>query len=171
MNEKLVDFFKKAESADNGNVIALFTDEIYIDDWNSGNRDTVKTKIQDRKDSLLELRVFDENREVKLFRADISTGSEIGLRVIENDNSGYEDYYDENQFLDIDTTNISDSDVMWNIYSTGGGHYYLPKSVGDIGELTLKVRHYISKYPHSGKAYVSDWRCVGFEKEGDQNGR
>lgn len=171
MNEKLVDFFREAESADNGNVIALFTDEVYVDDWNAKKRETVKTKIQERKDSLLELRIFDENREVKLFRSEINTGSKISIRVIDDNNSGYEDYYDENQFLDIDTTSISDSDGMWNIQATGGGNYYLPQSVGEIGDLTLKVRHYISKYPHSGKAYVMDWRCVGFEKEGDNNGR
>ena len=171
MNEKLDDFFGKAESADKGYVIALFTDEVYIDDWNEKKRETVKTKIKERKNSLLELRVFDEKREIKLFRSDINTGSKISVRVIDDNNSEYEDYYDEDQFLDIDTTNISDSDGMWNIRAIGGGNYYLPKSVGDIGELTLKVRHYISKYPHSGKAYVSDWRCMGFEKEGDQNGR
>ena len=170
MNEVLDELFKKAESLDKGYIIALFTDEIYINDWNTDNRKTVKTKIQKRKDSLLELRVFDANREIKIFRSDISVDSKISMRVIDDNNSEYDDHYDENQFLDIDTTNISDSEGMWNVHATGGGKYYLPKSVGNIKEIVLKVRHYISRYPSSGKAYVSDWRCVGFEKEGDKNG-
>ena len=119
---------------------------------------------------MLELRVFDANREIKIFRSDISVDSKISMRVIDDNNSEYDDHYDENQFLDIDTTNISDSEGMWNVHATGGGKYYLPKSVGNIKEIVLKVRHYISRYPSSGKAYVSDWRCVGFEKEGDKNG-
>lgn len=165
MNERLDEFFEKSKSVEQGYIIALFTDEVYIDDWNAGNMEKIKEKLRDRKESLLELRMFNAIKEIKLFRSDINADSEIRMRIIDDGNRAYEDYYDENQFLDIDTTESHKAGNIWNIQAIGGGRYNLPESVGGIKDLTLKVRHYISKYKTSGKAYVSDWRCVGFYKD------
>lgn len=105
------------------------------------------------EDRILEIRVFNEKKEVKLFREDI--GDDFHLRVRTDDG----DYYDECQFLDIDTRH-SDGNVLT---TTGGGRYTVPESILEMAEPMLRVRYYLKQEESSGQTYISDWRCVGFE--------
>ena len=128
--------------------VAQYTDKFDIDIWN-------ENIIKNTK-KLLELRVFNNSKEWKLFRSDL--GKDFYCRY-EDDNEKNEgvDYFDEIQLLDIDTT---DSEQM---HTTAGGRYNLPKDISDLNRAAIRVRHYFGVDNESGQAFIRDYRLVDFE--------
>lgn len=123
---------------------AELTDNFFVGKWK-------KCKALDEK-KILEIRVFNQNREVKLFREDI--GQDFRIRTL--DNSG--ESFDEVQFLDVDEDRSNGTDYV----TTGGGHYEFPFT--DLKHPAVRIRHYLKHYEKSGQTYIYDWRCVGFEE-------
>ena len=133
--------------------VAQYTDKFYVGIW---NKDIIKNV-----NKLLELRVFDKNKEWKLFRSDI--GKDFIYRFQgEDDNKGEGmDYFDEVQLLDIDTSRPEkDPGVM---YTTAGGSYNLPKDIADLDWAAIRIRHYFGVDSESGQAFIIDYRLVDFE--------
>lgn len=133
--------------------VAQYTDKFDVGIW---NKDIIKNV-----NKLLELRVFDKNKEWKLFRSDI--GKDFSYRFQgEDDNKGEGVYYfDEIQLLDIDTKRSSkDSRKMCTM---AGGKYNLPKDISDLDRAAIRVRHYFGVDNESGQAFIRDYRLVDFE--------
>ena len=137
---------------DNTFFVAQYTDKFDIGIWNED--------IIENTNKLLELRVFDKDKEWKLFRSDI--GKDFSYRLQgEDDNKGEGvDYFDEIQLLDIDTKRLSkDSRKMCTM---AGGEYNLPKYIDDLDRAAIIVRHYFGVDNESGQAFIRDYRLVDF---------
>lgn len=111
------------------------------------------------EDNLLSLRVFDENREVRLSRSDI--GQEFSLRTIDDRETvgGRGSCFDEWQLLDVDTKRSRGTTFM----TTGGGIYEFPLT--GLKRPAVQIRYYLESKTgegESGLTYVRDWRCVTF---------
>ena len=164
------DFKNKYSNIENGYVLAAMTDDYIVDTLPLKNEKTIEEK-------LLEIRVFNTEMEAKLFRGDISR--EFSYRLIDDANNKYEnntkinkeldysDYFDDYQYLDIDTQKSKDSfNHDHTVRTTGGGSYHLPME--KMEDVMIKVRMYFDKYPETGQARVFDWRVVDFaEKRGE----
>ena len=133
--------------------VAQYTDKFDVGIW---NKDIIKNV-----NKLLELRVFDKNREWKLFRSDI--GKDFSYRLQGEDDNKEEGvyYFDEVQLLDIDTSKeYKKSELM---KTTAGGEYNLPKDISDLDRAAIRVRHYFGVDNESGQAFIRDYRLVDFE--------
>ena len=164
------DFKNKYSSVEKGYVLAAMTDNYIVDTLPLKNEKIVEEK-------LLEIRVFNIEMEAKLFRSDIS--KEFSYRLIDDANNKYEnnikinkeldysDYFDDYQYLDIDTQKSEDSfKDNHTVRTTGGGRYHLPME--KMEDVMIKVRMYFDKYPETGQARVFDWRVMDFvEKRGE----
>ena len=132
--------------------VAQYTDKFDIGIWNKN--------VIENTNKLLELRVFDNKKEWKLFRSDLrkdfysryedDTGKKEGV-----------DYFDEVQLLDIDITKSSKGKKM--MCTTAGGKYNLPKDISDLDRAAIIVRHYFGVDNESGQAFIRDYRLVDFE--------
>lgn len=133
--------------------VAQYTDKFDIGIWNKG--------IIKNVNKLLELRVFDKNKEWKLFRSDI--GKDFIYRCQNEDNTKEEgvDYFDEVQLLDIDTSRSNKAPGV--MYTTAGGSYNLPKNIADLDRAAIRIRHYFGVDNESGQAFIRDYRLVDFE--------
>lgn len=138
---------------DNTFFVAQYTDKFDIGIWNKN--------VIENTNKLLELRVFDKDKEWKLFRSDI--GKDFSYRFQgEEDNKGEGvDYFDEIQLLDIDIT-ISSKDSR-EMCTTAGGKYNLPKDISDLDRAAIRVRHYFGVDNESGQAFIRDYRLVDFD--------
>lgn len=132
--------------------VVQYTDKFDIGIWNEN--------VIKNTNKLLELRVFDNKREWKLFRSDL--GKDFYSRY-EDDTGKKEgvDYFDEIQLLDIDITRSSKDSRQ--IYTTAGGRYNLPKDISDLDRAAIRVRHYFGVDNESGQAFIRDYRLVDFE--------
>ena len=112
-------------------------------------------------EKLLELRVFDENGEFRAYRDLL--GKPFKFREINAENEKQFDgnYFEENQYLDIDTKYTFEDDKTKK-QATGGGQYHLPDDVKNM--TMLKVRYYYT-FSDEGIAQKCDWRLVGFTDE------
>lgn len=170
---KDIDMFSQALSEiKNGFFIAQCTDKLIIekiDDNYVWDTDTLYNRAFD-------IRIFNTQSEVHLFRSSIN--NEFGQRTILSDDDAmefkpdnYEQiindevvvYYDEVQFLDIDTKKTDDLNHSGFVYATGGGKYHLP--LENYNDAQVIIRNYLGFEPDTGRAYVKDWRIVDF-KEG-----
>ena len=146
---------EQTRNMEDGFIIASGTDRLLADHW------PLKHWKEDDFDlnKMLEIRIFNISQEVKWFRPDIASNFKIRTMTDEGD------VFDEWQYLDIDTKQqIQSIDKGNMVQSTTGGKYFIP--VSDISVKTaIHIRCRIDYYP-SGKAYVSDFRCIEFgEKE------
>ena len=161
---KMADFVKKIPDIFNGYVAAQLTDEYVLGSWQNK-----RSELCNNESKVLEIRVFDANCEYRLFRGNI--GKAFIYREINDKNEGkepYKDYWDEDQYLDIDTAASSESFIEnGEVRTTGGGRYSLP--LVDMTDAMVTVRYYFGCYD-SGQAKISDWRLVGFKTtEGEGN--
>ena len=122
-----------------GYVLAELTDCYIVDSW-----PLVRTPelLDNQINKVLEVRVFNKEREAKLFRGDI--GRAFRMRILDEKGKNVE-YYDEEQYLDIDTKR---SAKLFNdtheVYATGGGRYYLP--LMSMEDAKIVIRYYFGKY-------------------------
>lgn len=199
------ELFETCKDMKEGFVFAIMTDKILCDAWplkgteeseyakrEGMSSDTYNLPLKGTEESedserrVLEIRIFNKECEHKLFRSKM--GQSFNYRFIHD--SGKEalkaneifDFYDELQYLDIDTTEKPEQkyENLITVQATGGGVHNLPLQVdicsGDhpfekLEYAVLKVRHYISKYEETGKAYVCDWRCVGIYPDEKEAGK
>lgn len=123
---------------------AELTDLYLVGQWNN------RKPLDENK--ILEIRVFNKEKEVKLFREDI--GSPFRIRSLGNEG----DFFDELQLLDVDQKETKGTEFV----TTGGGHYEFPFL--NLKIPAVRIRHYMKTYPRSGQVYIFDWRCVDFEE-------
>jgi len=152
---KLVEFLNK-EYLDNPYVLAQCSDELIFSKLND-----CKDILKEKENKYLDIRIFNQDYEYRLFRPDFSSEAKYIEHIDDKDKEENVDYYDEFQFLDIDETYHKDN--KGRVKSTGGGFYPLPCE-GDISDLGLKIRNYVSYYKETGQAYVSDFRILAIEK-------
>ncbi len=175
MTPKVVDSLEQllsdAEKVD-GWLYAITTDKLKFDYWNSeATKREGRDWIESNKKRLLELRIFSEEAEYKAFRGDI--GHDLRFREIGDDEEQPdENYFDEDQFLDINIKTASketddkkmysyasDTEDCWEVRTTtGGGPYTVP--LENLDNACIIVRNYLKYYDDSGQAYVSDFRLV-----------
>lgn len=129
-----------------GYMTAALTDEYIVDTY----PETINT-LEGKEDKILEVRVFNKGREVRLFRPDIS--GEFCIRVID-DPDGTAESFDEFQYLDIDSTIDAGGSAR---VQTGGGKFDLPVRSGDP---KIRIRYYLGKYENTGHVRITDWRLV-----------
>lgn len=112
----------------------------------------------------IEIRVFDKNKETKLFRSGI--GEEFRYRKIE-DQEGEDElsHFDEKQYLDIDEKRSRPKEGI--AYTTGGGKYPLPlDDCKDVyGDVKIQIRNYLEYDPDTMRVSIADWRLVEFVRE------
>ena len=148
------EFIAKAkETVFEGWIIVALTDDYIVDRFPISAE-----KLKDNDDKVLEIRVFNQQREELLSRADI--GKEFMYKAIidEGDDRDTRDHYDEVQFLDIDTESSSKHAESGKVTATGGGEYNLP--LNKINDAGVRIRYYLEQYEETGQARVADWRVV-----------
>ncbi len=143
----------------------------------------------------LEIRVFDEKREAKWFRASIDK-KEFGFRLLDDDISKKDSLHiwDESQYLDIDDKrtgkSIKNGEIQKGIvFATGGGKYPLPleryedakikadncpgedKDTDKYKYAKIKMRNYLGEDPDTGELYVEDWRLTGLVEGIEERGK
>ena len=180
--QSVSELLETCKDMEDGFVFAILTDKILCDAWPL--KGTEASEYDERL--ALEIHIFNEECEHKLFRS--AMGKPFKYRFIQDgDKEALKaddifDFYDELQYLDIDTTKKPEQkyEKLTTVQATGGGVYSLPLQVeicsGDhplenLEYAVLKVRHYISKYEETGKAYVCDWRCVGIYPKENKAGK
>lgn len=163
MSEKISfqDFIEKLGGM-TGFVAASLTDEYIIDRWPMADN-----ALDGKEAKVLEVRVFNDRKEYKLFRTDI--GKEFNLRVIDdNDLEPGIERIKESQYLDIDTKRSAHDEQDGGagngrrVYTMGGGQFFLP--VSNMNNAVVEIVYYIRKDEKSGEARVTDWRAAGFKE-------
>lgn len=159
---------EKTKEMQNAFVVASLTDEYIVDTWPMRN-----ATLEGKEEKLLEVRVFNDKKEVKLFRSDVGIQS-FGLRIIDDDNlpedwdclmytaddqgNSRKDY--QEQYLDVNTDTSPVGKTM--VRTTGGGYFYLP--VDEPRDAQIKIKHYVKRDPDSGMAILVDWRAAGIKE-------
>ena len=144
-----LELFRQKANEIKGYVVASLTDEYIVDTWPMTHTG--------KEDKWLEIRVFNTQNEIKLFRTSIGNEKFL-VRVIENEDKKPEEALDEVQILDIDTKRSKELFAnTGEVYTTGGGKFFLP-----YGEM-VRVRYYLDRYEATGQARICDWRLVDFE--------
>lgn len=159
------EFSKKAsEKIDKGFIAASLTDEYILDYWPMKH-----SLLEGKENKILEIRIFNPEMEWKLFRTDVF--KEFLFRKIDADSDcekNKEDYFDQEQYLDIDTVRSKATFAKdGTVFATGGGEYYLP--MDRMQDVKVKIRYYLSKSPQ-GHARIKDWRLVELTEGGKKNG-
>lgn len=106
---------------------------------------------------LLEIRLFDENGELKAVRANI--GAEFVWRYISDECVEEDCTYNEIQYLDTDSTRTSGTDYA----AIGGGHYEMPEP--DLERVLIR---YYGEYDADGMLGVKDHRIVKLLRKGEE---
>ncbi len=153
---KLNEFIDMARTnVPSGCFIAALTDELAvdtvteIDKWNLG----------EKEEKVLEIRAFDQDKELKLFRSDI--GREFAYRKVCDSEYAEDHRFTEVQILDIDEKAGRDENGF--VRATGGGRYHLP--LDNTKNACVEVCYYLDqdqKDKNSVHARVVDWRIVRF---------
>lgn len=151
--------------------IAILSDKIDCGTVSEGKLVSADTGNEPDLNKLLELRVFNENREYRAYRDNLSELS-FEERIVSDDPKKYSSCYDELQYLDRDDKRITAEGKGNELFATGGGRYFLPEKA--IKKRKVLVRTYL-KADDYGMEYAADWRIVGYRdaaltSEEDQNG-
>lgn len=140
--------------------IAMFTDRFVGGRISSDGRLTAE--ITCKYDNLLDLRVFNKDKELHIYRGSI--GDKLKFRLACDENLDLEYFFDEHQLLDIDTiaTKINKNGML---VSTRGGEYRLPLSSAE--DDAVVIRNYLSYDVETGRAQIIDFRVVKFGRARD----
>lgn len=146
------EYIEKVSEIQNGYVVAALTDEYIVDTW-----PMVNSSFDGKEGRILEVRVFNKDKEYKLVRPDISEN----FYFRDSDSLKEKDSFFEKQYLDIDTI-LSEKLPGKTVVTTGGGKYYLP--IESISNAKIDIEYFVDCDEKSGQAKVCDWRIVGFEE-------
>jgi len=153
--------FKNEINIESGYAIIMFIDKFEVIEY-PFNAETEEKLENCWNKKLLDIRIFNNKKEYRVFRAD--AGSDFIYCY--TDDSFTNDYYDDEQYLDIDSTKIKPDGT---VTATGGGEYKLPlKILGSNkykGEVKLYIRNYIDYDNKFGQAYIKRWRITDIRKE------
>ncbi len=160
--ETMEQFWMQGETVEDGFLFAMFTDEIVWESWplEPERRESLRQKEK----NLLDIRIFNSAKELRMFRGDV--GRDFRGRMAEDTEAALEeqDYFDEEQYLDIDgkcSEELFGQNHM--VQATGGGRYSLP--LPGFENAKIRIRNYLGYYEESGQAYVKDWRLAGLFQE------
>jgi len=119
--------------------------------------DEIKKELEEVwKKKLLDIRIFNSEKEYRVFRGDLKNE----FIYCFTDDSFTKDYYDDEQYLDIDSTKKKKNGA---VTATGGGKYKLPFS--EKNEVKLHIRNYIDYDEKYGQAYIKRWRITDIREE------
>lgn len=111
-------------------------------------------------EKITEIRAFNNTREIWLHRECL--GVDFCVREKDDSDIGEDDYFDETQLLDIDTTVVAvEKDGKTTFTATGGGKYTLPAKADDNA---VKIRNYLRFNEKTGRAEFDDFRILDFVK-------
>lgn len=150
------DFNQAVSEMKQGYILAMMTDKFDIQCIECEKFDREKLFC-----NALEVRMFNEQGEIKWFRSSID--KELQRREIKDDEQM--EYWDEYQYLDIDDKKTGMEAEEKIAYATGGGRYPLP--IKNYNNAQVIVRNYLSYEQETNQVYISDWRLVGF-KNGEE---
>lgn len=142
--------------------MAVLTDQVLCGIWQGDLQFECQEGQANLEDKLLELRVFSEQEEFRVWRQ--YRGEEFRTRYI-NDSENRMPFMDEVHMLDQNSTLTKDQGNGYTRFvTTGGGVYYLP---GGNSTCRVKVRTYFSESEETNGIQIpKDWRIVAF---GDRN--
>lgn len=147
-------FLRDCADFKNAFVVAQLTDEYLADTWS----ESIRELLNKNAEKILEIRIFNQEKECRLFRLDI--GKDFYERTL-SDSGENKNCFDEVQYLDIDTDAGRERKGKGDfVISTGGGKYRLP--LEDIHDAKVRIRYYLGRYDETGQARVEDWRMVEF---------
>lgn len=161
--ENMDAFWKYVEKMTEGIIFAMLTDEIIFEKWPLAPRE--KEDFREKEHKLLDVRVFNEKKEIRMFRGDI--GRKLQGRVQDDEKEAADtiDFFDEEQYLDIDSVRSKELfRIKGKVAATGGGCYRLP--LEGYADAKIKIRNYLEYYKPTGQAYIKDWRLVRLFQEG-----
>lgn len=163
--ESMEQFWEYACEMKEGFCFAMLTDEIF---WESWPLSPERQKAFRKKEwKLLDIRIFNSEKEMRMFRGDI--GRKLQGRSIDDNGKALtpEDYFDEEQYLDIDSKRSGDLFLKGQkVMATGGGCYHLPLAVFENAKVS--IRNYLGYYEETGQAYVRDWRLMNLFQEKEE---
>lgn len=141
------------------NYIAILSDKVDCGTFNGEKFISAETKTESEPDftKLLELRVFNENMEYRAFRDNLGA-TNFGERIAPEDIGKYSSTFDEFHYLDIDSNRTENEGKDNELFTTGGGRYFLPEKEN---KRKVLVRTYL-KADDYGMEYAADWRIVGY---------
>ena len=149
-------------------MVAMLTDRFLVDSF-AEDVSFVKEYISGMDKNFdskgLDVRIFNEETEYRLFRSDI--GHPFHSRIIV-DTKESEDTFLEVQFLDIDTRRSVKNEATWSkekgrtVKATGGGEYRLPME--NMKNVCVVIKNYIAYDENTNIAYIKDWRLCGFKE-------
>lgn len=155
-----LELFREKTKDIKGYVVASLTDEYIVDNW-----PMMHASLEGKEAKWLEVRVFNAENEIKLFRTSIGK-EDFYMREIANEKAKPEDAFDEVQILDIDTLRSKSLfESVGEVFTTGGGKYFLPleNTIANMENAKVRIRYYLDKYEKTGQARICDWRLVDFE--------
>lgn len=153
---QLGNFLQSCENIGQGVVVAQLSDEYIVERWS----EEISASLEKNADKILEIRIFNEDEEHRLFRSDI--GKEKFFERIIRDSEEDRDCFDEVQYLDIDTVMTGNHRKKGGmVTATGGGQYKL-SVINNIHDAKIRIRYYLGRYEETGQARVEDWRMVKF---------
>lgn len=150
--------FKQQIEMSEGYAVIMLTDSFIVDRYPlSSENEKLLEEALDQK--LLDMRIFNENIEYRLFRTD--AGKEFRISRLSDEGR---DFFDESQYLDVDDKRSEESFKRDGIVrATGGGYYRLP--LESYRNAKVIIRNYVDYDENSGQAYVKAWRLAGFTME------
>ncbi len=159
MMTTLSEFMACTDSVE-GFVTAQLTDQYILDYWPMKNESLVG-----KEGKILEVRVFNKDKEYKLFRADLLDDFKIRLIDESEIKPKKDDYFDQKQFLDIDTARSHELfQKKHRVKTTTGGDYYLPLDSFDKMPYVV-VRQYFGINERNGQAFINDYRLVDLKED------
>ncbi|MDO4489841.1 MAG: CRISPR-associated protein Csx19 [Lachnospiraceae bacterium] len=148
------------ETVTAGYVVAALTDEYLFDTWPMKS-----CSLEGKAHKVLEIRIFNQTCELKLFRTDVFRS--FSCRRITAEEESRMDYFDQEQYLDIDTKQSRQGfEATGTVRATGGGSYHLPFPT--MTDVKIRIRYYLAK-GDTGQARIRDWRLVDLVKGGEKN--
>lgn len=160
--ETMEQFWAYADKMEDGFCFAMLTDDILWEKWPvSAER---KKELREKEGRLLDIRIFNTGKELRMFRGDI--GRDFQGRSIDDGERApsIEEYFDEEQYLDIDSKRSGELFAKeQKVLATGGGSYPLP--IAGFENAKIRIRNYLGYYEETGQAYVKDWRLMDVFQE------
>lgn len=150
---------KAADARKSGYIFIMTTEELEIRRASDGCEAFTEEDINKLYKYGLEIRIFDKDGEMKLFRARI--GRDFRLRDILNDEEVRNNElicWREEQFLDIDDTKSKPKEGK--AAAIGGGTYSLP--IDNYKNAKIGIINYLDEEEETGALYVCDWRLADF---------